>query len=259
MVVDLGDAAIEFEFRTSAVGTPVLPEDVTGRVFALEFAAARSADAPDLAELLRQAAASATWLLRPNVSTDGELVLDLAFALSGSAGFEQSECSATSVYGAVSNELGALDPSSSYFWTLGPSLSLPIDDRTFVFDAWSLSGDFTPEADAMVGVSFYGDLVADSLGFASVVEACSLAEIEFGSACAPCSNNSANTCIPLSIEGLSASQTSHEIDLQAEVIDPNCEGDMSGLLTCSMSSRAAGSSSLAALMFLFLTGLIRRR
>jgi MYXO-CTERM domain-containing protein len=259
VVISLGDAAIEFEFTTSRVGTPVLPEDVDGRVFALDFSAAESSASPKLASLLQGASLSATWLLSPSAEDDGSLSFDLAFALASSSGFEQSSCSPTSALGSVADSAGDLEPDGSYFFVSGSGLALPLDDQSLVLDFWAVSGDFGPEGDQLVGVDFVGDLVASSLGFATVGEACDLAELEFGSLCVPCLGDPTQSCIPIDLEGLLGNQSSQEIILQTGVAEESCDGEVSGLLSCSLSAVPARSSAFASLLLLGLIGLIRRR
>lgn len=259
VVISLGDAAIEFEFTTSRVGTAVLPGDVDGRVFALDFAGAESSATPKLASLLRGASLSATWLLSPSAGDDGSLSFDLAFALASSSGFEQSTCSPTSALGSVDDSTGALEAGGSYFFASGSGLALPLDDQSLVLDFWAVSGDFGPEGDQLVGVDFVGELVASSLGLPTVGEACDLAELEFGSFCIPCLGDPSESCIPIDLEGLSGSQSSQEIIPQSVVADEACEGELSGLLSCSLAAVPARSSAFASLLLLFLAGLIRRR
>jgi MYXO-CTERM domain-containing protein len=259
VVISLGDAAIEFEFTTSRIGLPVLPADVDGRVFALDFSAAESSASPKLASLLRGASGSATWLLSPSAEDDGSLSFDLAFALANSSGFEQSSCSPTSALGSVSDSAGDLEPDGSYFFVSGSGLALPLDDQSLVLDFWAISGDFGPEGDQLAGVNFVGELVASSLGLATVGEACDLAELEFGSLCIPCLGDSTQSCIPIDLGGISGSQSSQEIILQSGVVEEACEGELSGLLSCSLATVPPSSSAFASLLFLFLAGLIRRR
>jgi MYXO-CTERM domain-containing protein len=259
VVISLGDAAIEFQFTTSRVGTPVLPGDVDGQVFALDFSAAESSATPKLASLLQGASASATWLLSSSAEADGSLSFDLAFALASPSGFDQSSCSPTSALGSEADSAGALEPDGSYFIASGSGLALPLDDQSLVLDFWAISGDFGPEGDQLAGVDFVGELVASSLGLATVGEACDLAELEFGSFCIPCLSDSTQSCIPIDLEGLSGSQSSQEITLQSGVPEEACEGELSGLLSCSLATVPPSSSAFASLLFLFLAGLIRRR
>jgi len=259
VVVELGDAAVEFEFSTSLFGTPVPPENIDGRAYALDFTAAESVDAPLLAKAIRAAASQATWLVQPSVESSGLLALDIAFALSGDVGFEQSLCASTTSFGAAENEIGVMESGGSYFWAEGPSLSLPIDDREFVFEDWSLDGDFSPEGDLLFGVGFSGNLRADSLGLASENDACVLAQDEFGSLCQPCTRATTNYCIPVSFGRVSGGEGVQGIVSQTVDDDSNCEGPSSGLLSCSLSSGPGATGSVAGLLFLSLVGFIRRR
>lgn len=260
VVIEIGDAAIEFEFRTSTVGLPVLPGDVDGRVFALDFSLAESVSSPTLGGLLRASSTSATWLISPSASAGGAIDFEVAFALGGPSGFEQSECSFTSVLGGGSDgSEGTLEPGGSYFLASGGGLALPFDDRSLLFDSWVLSGDFGAGASELVAVDFMGELVASSLGLASIAEACELAELELDSFCIPCLNDSDQFCIPIVASEVSGVQTSQEIVPRGALVEDDCEGELSGVLSCSMAADLPGPHTFASFALLLLAGFIRRR
>ena len=261
VVIQIGDAAIEFDFRTSTVGLPVLPGDVNDRVFALDFSQVESVSSPTLGGLLRASSTSATWLLSPSALEDGELDFEMAFALANpSSGFEQSTCSSTSILsGDTDSSAGLLEPGGSYFLASGAGLVLPLDDRSLLFDSWVLSGDFSAQADELVGVDFVGELAASSLGLASTAEACELAETELDSSCFPCLSDSKQSCISIAISGISGVQTSQDIVPLAGVSEGDCEDELSGLLSCSVAADAVRPNAFVPFALLLLAGFIRRR
>jgi len=260
VVIAIGDAAIEFEFRTSTVGLAVLPSDVTGRVFALDFSLAESPSSPTLGGLLRASSSSATWLISPSALEGGEIDFEMAFALAGPSGFEQSTCSSTSILGdGTDGSPGTLEPGGSYFLASGEGLVLALDDRSLVFDIWALSGDFSAEADELVAVDFAGEMVATSLGLASEAEACDLAETELDSFCLPCLSDPMQSCIPVGVSGISGLQTSEDIVPPVGVAEDDCQDELSGLLSCSFTSSAVSPNSFVAFALLLLAGFIRRR
>jgi hypothetical protein len=255
VVVELGDTMLEFEFSTSLLGSPVEPVEVDGRSYALDFSEVVSADAPVLAGVMQASNALASWMVQPAVDAGGSLEVDIAFAIASSSGFEQSSCAFTTGTGATDDGSGELETDGSYFVVVGDSLSLPLDDRQLLFESWMLDGDFGQGGGALAAVAFTGDLRADSLGLESEEAACALAESEMGSSCEPCSVDSAMFCIPVSLTNISGAPVGENIVPQPDGQDLECEGESSGLLTCSFASEDPSRSSLAMLLLL---GLVLR-
>jgi hypothetical protein len=255
VVVELGDTMLEFQFRTSLLGSLVEPAEVDGRSYALDFSEVVSSDAPVLAAVMQASNSVASWMVQPAVDAGGSMEVDIAFAVASSAGFEQSDCAFTTGTGVTDDGSGELEPDGSYFVVAGDLLALPLDDRELLFENWMLDGDFIPGGDALGAVAFAGDLRADSLGLESEGAACALAEAEMGSSCEPCSVDSSMFCIPVSLTDISGEPVVENIVPQPDGQDLECGDESSGLLTCSLASEDRSRSSLA---MLFLLGLLLR-
>lgn len=259
VVLGLGDAAIEFEFRTSPVGRPVNPVDVSDLVYALDFSAASSPSSPALAALLASSANTATWLLETTVQADQSVSVDIAFGLGAPADRHQSSCSATSLANDLVGNGGELEEGGSYFWVGGSSMTLPLDALSLEFEDWQLSGDFSPDGQSLVALEFSGELSAASLGFFDETEACEWLDSSLGSSCAPCVSDSAAQCAWVDVADFDGLATPLELNSQGPGNDDACDEDNSGLLSCSFASGTASSAGLLGLGLALLGLALRRR
>lgn len=263
VTVEAGSGAQSYEFRTSAIGSPVPdPTALDGRSFALEFTGARSFAPAGLASWLRAVAPGRAVLFGlSNVpqdaltDTDGDAASLGAQASVGvgSTGAWQAETCGSS----WAADAGALLWANPYFVRPTGPLTLQAGSLQLDFVEARLEGDVAPEGDRLHNVGLSGWLVADSLAAAYGSAVCDGLASTLGATCEACPAEAGLepdvACVRVEIDHLDGGLTDASPVALDEALCPEGATDFA---SC---SAARSSLALTPAALLLLPALRRRR
>jgi hypothetical protein len=265
VLIDLGDASLEYDFSTSAVGTPVGdeldPEAIAaaldGRLYEIEFSQVSSSTAPALGALMRQLDGGPAWLWQVDFddSLDGlALNTGLGDVDSDGAAVEQDLCTATQFLGSTASATELFDP---YFASNPGLFTLELGDVAVVFEDGWVDGDFAPDGAALVEIGFRGWLRADSITELLDTGSCDWLNDQADSACEVCPSGDGQ-CSWIEVTGMQAAETTIDFGyVDAEDVT-DCP-DALEPLDCSMGSSRGSTPLVGLLLAASLVGCLRRR
>jgi hypothetical protein len=267
VVIDLGDASLEYTFTTSSIGTPIGmsgdPAEVVaaldGRIYEIDFGSAWSDSTPTLGTLLGTLNAGPAWLWQVGFE-DGEQELDLMTGLAdtdadGNA-TDQDLCTTTQVLGTTAGAIELADP---YFASPPGELMLRVDGVDIVFEQAWVDGDFAADGASLHEIGFRGWLRAETIEPFVTDGSCDWLGDSADAACQVCPSGYGE-CAWVELYGLSGIEATVEFgEVNDDDVDPDCADDGLEILSCSFGATPARGSLLALLLVGLGAAILRRR